>query len=502
VTKHLTDWIEYRQQLTPDYTAVIDVKSGKRLSYNTLNQRAKNLAAHLISLGVAKGDRVALISPNHISYFDLIFACGKIGAIFIPLNWRLNASELLRIVSDCTPKMIALHSDMKEKCSDAPIWQTLVVNGEDYEQIVETDKHDWQNDRLVELTDPLMMIYSGGTTGRPKGVILSHKAVVWNAINTVVSWGLTSSDVTPVYLPMFHTGGINALTLPILHAGGSVVISEEFDAEHAIELLQQEQCTIVLMVPTMYHVIVQSDRFASADFSSVHTFISGGAPCPHHIYDVFAAKGIFFKEGYGLTEAGPNNFYLDRIDITKKKGSVGKPMMYNEVRIVKDDGRQAAPNEVGEIWLRGNHLFEGYWNNPDDTALALSNGWLKTGDLGLYDEDGFYFIAGRKKDMIISGGENIFPMEIEHWLCQHPDVNEAVVVGLPDQKWGEIVSAVLVLKQESSLTSEELKAYCSLKLGRYKIPKKWIFVDALEKTSVGKIDKKTIIKQLQHSSSW
>jgi fatty-acyl-CoA synthase len=500
VAKPLTDWIEYRQQMTPYYTAVVDGTTGKRFTYAELNQRAKNLAAYLISRGVRKGDRVALFSPNHISFLDFVFACGKMGAVFVPLNWRLSVTELLEILDDCAPVLIACHADVQDKLPETLSIDMLMVCGSAYEQIIKSNEPTTLVDGGVELADPLMMIYSGGTTGRPKGIILSHRAVLWNAVNTVVSWSLTSSDVTPVYLPMFHTGGINALTLPILHVGGCVVISRDFDAEQAIDLIQQEQCTIVLMVPTMYHVIIQSERFQDTDFSSVHTFISGGAPCPQNIYDAFAAKGIFFKEGYGLTEAGPNNFYLDRSDIEKKRGSVGKPMMYNAVRIVKDDGTQAGPNEVGEIWLHGNHLFDGYWNNPESTAKALNEGWLQTGDLGYYDEEGFYYIAGRKKDMIISGGENIFPNEIEHWLCQHPSISEAVVVGLPDSKWGEVVSAVVVLKSGSSLSSDELISYCSLKFGRYKIPKRWKFLDSIEKTSVGKIDKKAIIQQLMRTS--
>jgi fatty-acyl-CoA synthase len=336
------------------------------------------------------------------------------------------------------------------------------------------------------------MIYTGGTTGQPKGVVLSHRAVFWNAANTVVSWSLTAGDVTPTYMPMFHTGGINALTLPILHAGGTVVLVQDFDAELAIELINRERCTIALLVPTMYHMLIHSPKFAEASFPTMHTFLSGGASCPLPVYRAFEAKGLAFKEGYGLTEAGPNNFYIHPKEAARKRGSVGRPMLYNEVKLADEHGCEVPVGEVGEIWLRGGHVFHSYWNRPDATAEALRDGWLRTGDLGRRDEDGYYYIVGRKKDMIITGGENVYPLEVEHLLRQHPDVSDAAVVGVPDDKWGEAVCAAIVKVEGASLSAEELKVYCSALIGKYKIPKRFAFMEELPKTAVGKIDKNRI----------
>lgn len=480
------DWIGNRARLTPDAEAIADTSSQKTWSYAELNQRSTAAAAWLIKRGIKKGDRVALLAPNHISYFDLLFACTKIGAIFVPINWRLASEEIQYILQDCTPKLAGVHSSLLGKLSGIPYMQTIYFAIEREEYFAETDMV--LTHAEMSSQDPLAIIYTGGTTGKPKGVVLSYQSIFYNAVNTIMSWNLTSRDVTITYMPMFHTGGLNALSIPLLLIGGKVVLASDFRPEEAVRYLLDYQCTIILLVPTMYHMMIRTEAFQKQSFSSI-IFLSGGAPCPLEIYEEFQRKGLQFKEGYGLTEAGPNNFYMDLRKVHEKRGSVGKPMQLNEVKITRPDGTETAPDEIGELLLKGSHLFKCYWNNSKATAEVLHDGWLHTGDLARRDKDGFYYIAGRKKDMIITGGENVYPLEVEHWISSLPQVSETAVVGIPDAKWGEKVTAFIVLQENMSLTLAELKQHCAIKLGNYKIPKEMIFLEELPKTPVGKIDK-------------
>ncbi|WP_010097469.1 class I adenylate-forming enzyme family protein [Ornithinibacillus scapharcae] len=480
------DWLQSRVNISPDTQAVVDAVKDDSWTYKELHERATIIANFFLTNGIEKGDTVAILAPNHISYLDFFFACMRIGAIFIPLNWRLGEEELVYVLEDSKPKIIGVAPAFIHKVEQIPINTELVeISHNQYCHSLYYENH---MDRTeISEEDPLAIIYTGGTTGQPKGVVLSHRSILWNALNTIISWDLGASDVTLITTPMFHTGGLNVYTLPLLLAGGKVVLSPEFKPEKAVADLLKYQCTVVLFVPTMYHMIIQTKEFQEADFTHMRVFVSGGAPCPHKIYDAFREKGLAFKEGYGLTEAGPNNFYIDPIDTVRKMGSVGKPMIFNDIKIVTDDGMQADVGEVGELVLRGYHSFEYYWNKPQETAEVIEDGWVYTGDLAKQDEEGYIYIVGRKKEMIITGGENVYPLEIEHWLEAHELIDEACVVGLPDDKWGEVVTGFVSLKGE--VTEEELKVYCNQKLTRYKVPKKFYFLDEIPKTHVGKMNK-------------
>lgn len=483
------DWLEGRRRIAPDKQAIIDAEQEKTLTFAELHDLCAATVNWLYEQGVRKGDRVALLSPNNISYFQLLIACGKIGAIFVPINWRLSFHEIEYILQDCTPKLVGYHSSFSENIRNE------VFSGY---QIFQMDKEEWEMDGdpffvdALDEKDPLAIIYTGGTTGKPKGVVLSHQSMIWNAMNTIISWNLTNDDTTVTYMPLFHTGGINALSLPILIVGGTVVIARDFKPEKAIHYLNKYQCTTVLLVPTMYQMLIETDEFKRNPFRSMKVFLSGGAPCPLDIYEAFKRKGILFKEGYGLTEAGPNNFFIDPVEALRKPGSVGKPMMFNLIKLMKENGEEAAVDEVGEVLIKGKHSFEYYWKNEEATKGTMKDGWIHTGDLAKKDEEGYYYIVGRKKDMIITGGENVYPLEVEHWLSAHPQIEEVAVIGTPDKKWGEKVAAFIVAKNHQSLTVEELKSYCSHKLGKYKIPKVFHFIEQLPTTSVGKIDKKLL----------
>lgn len=487
-----TDWIANRARITPERIAVVNGETNENWTYEQLNIRAKNLASALVERGIEPGDRVALLSPNHVCYFDLLFACTKIGAIFVPLNWRLASHELAFVLNDCQPKILIFDEKLEGLISSS--FQSVAVrrNGSEYSQwLLKRGKDEVCK---VDFDAPLAIIYTGGTTGKPKGAVLTHRSVFYNVINTITSWNLKGEDTTLTYLPMFHTGGLNALSLPLLHMGGKVVIVDQFDPIEAVRILNEHRCTIALFVPTMYHMLIQTEEFKNNTFPTMHTFLSGGAPCSYKVYEAFAKKGLQFKEGYGLTEAGPNNFFIDPNEVNKKRGSVGKPMLYNQVRIINETGNDAQPGEVGEIIINGYHVFDHYWNRPDATSEAVRSGWLYTGDLGKRDEDGYFYIVGRKKEMIITGGENVYPLEIEHILAEYEQVAEVAVVGLPDEKWGEVVAAFIVPKQEGSITVQEIENHCRKYLGGYKIPRKIRLVSELPKTPVGKIDKKELVK--------
>ena len=479
-------WIYKRAALSPTKTALIDSCTGIQWSYEELICQIARWSHYFVNQNYQKGDRIVVLSQNRIELFAILFACGMNGLLYVPLNFRLNQRELRYILEDCKPVLIICdeeHRSIGETFSDivlALVSAPIEFSSSPYISL------NWSS------TDPWMIIYTGGTTGKPKGVVLSFHAVNWNALNTITSWGLSDKDCTLNYMPMFHTGGINALSIPILMAGGTVVIGSRFQAEDALKALNTYKTTISLFVPTMYQAMLETAYFKTVTFPTVKVFLSGGAPCPHSIYEKFREKGILFKEGYGLTEAGPNNFFIDPSLAYSKKGSVGKSMLFNNVKVINEEGHECGIDEVGELYISGNHLFTHYWNNEEETNLALLHGWLKSGDLAKYDQDGYYYIIGRKKEMIITGGENVYPQEVEQCLLLHKDVREAAVIGVLDKKWGESVTA-FVSRNDLMFTSEEtLISHCKNYLGSYKIPKKIIYVEELPRTDVGKIDKKKL----------
>ncbi|NKI21666.1 long-chain fatty acid--CoA ligase [Paenibacillus dendritiformis] len=489
-------WFDNRCRHTPDRIAAVDWHRQIRLTYRTLHRRAERLAAALQSSGIGLGDRVAVLLHNQTEMLEAVLGCGMIGAIAVPLNWRLSVAELHGMMLDCEPKLMMYDAVEPEMARLATGLATGLPRA-DSALLPVAALDSSAGCPAVRRHHPAhgdawMMIYTGGTTGKPKGVVLTHGSVYWNAVNTVVSWQLTAGDVTPTVLPMFHTGGLNALTMPVLMAGGTVVLVRSFQCEEMVRLLNEERCTIALMVPTMYHMLVHSSAFAEAEFPTMRSFLSGGAPCPLSVYQAFQARGLPFKEGYGATESGPNNFVIDPALAAQKPGSVGLPMMFSEAKLIplQGDAAQPEPDQLGELALRGGHLFSYYWNNAEATSAAWREGWYMTGDLASRDKDGYYYIVGRKKDMIITGGENVYPLEVEQTLESCPGVKEAAVVGLADEKWGEVVAAVVAVEEGAAVTEAGLAAFCSARIGKYKVPKRYLFVRELPTTAVGKLDKK------------
>ncbi len=413
------DILPRRARLTPNRQALYDLHTGLRYSYADLNARA-NRAAHLLRerYGVQKGDRVAILAQNSIAYVDLLFGLMKLGAVLAPLNWRLTARELIYIVNDCQPKVMLVGADFagvwQEMCGEVAVPVTLSLEGA---QIAGAGEYESELEQASAAEPPLpslsgedacCILYTSGTTGKPKGAVIPQRQVFWNAVNTVISWGLTEKDVSPILTPMFHSGGLFVFLTPLFYAGGRVVLGRNFDPEASLRLIGEEGCTVILGVPTLFQVWMNSPAFADADFGHVHFFISGGAPCPPAlIADWHRLKGVTVRQGYGLTEVGVNCFSMTDEEALTKVGSVGKPILHSDMRLVNAAGEDVPSGVTGELLIHGAHVCLGYWNRPEATAEALQDGWFHTGDMARQDEEGYFYIAGRLKDMLISGGENV-----------------------------------------------------------------------------------------------
>jgi fatty-acyl-CoA synthase len=497
------DWTGRRALLTPKGEAIVDNIQNRRYTFEEMDIRANQVARILLDSGIEKGDRVGIYSKNRFDFLDILFACGKVGAILTPFNIRLTTPEIEYLLKKTDPSLVFYDPDLQAQFSELRPFlgkKRQIVMGEKAVGS-DSDLHSLRTSKspsaverpAITLDDPYLIVFTGGTTGLPKGAILSHGLVFWNSINTITSWGLRPDDIQPLLFPLFHTGGMNVLLIPFLHLGALSIIMGDFDPEETLRVIEDKRCTIVIGVPTMFNMISQSPSFGRTSFDHVRVFISGGAPCPVAIMEKYWARGKILKMGYGLTEVGPNNFHLPDDAVKEKPTSVGVPAFHCDTMIVDDENREVKTGEVGELMLRGPHAFSGYWDEPEETAKVIeSDGWVHTGDLVMKDKDEFYYIVGRKKDMFISGGENVFPTEIEEILYKNPKVSESAVIGVPDDKWGEVGKAFIVLRNGESMTTEEVRAYFDGKLARYKIPKYYEFREDLPKSAAGKILKREL----------
>lgn len=493
-----------RASLTPSRVAVVEMPAARRYTYADLNERANRMASFLRDrLGIGKGDRVSILAHNSAFYVDLFYAVGKIGAILAPLNGRLRSRELAYIVRDSEPKALFCGPEftdlLAEIRAEAHLDKVVSLEGAQIEGALAAERELERASAAEPERPPLgeddtyCLLYTSGTTGRPKGAMIPHRQVLWNCVNTIASWGLHENDISPVFTPLFHAGGLFAFLTPLLYVGGRIVLFRTFEADDVLRAIERERCTVILGVPTIYTVFMQSPGFAGADFRHVRFFISGGAPLPVPLVrEWIARKGGVFRQGYGLTEVGANCFSMTNEESVTKIGSVGKPIFHSRMKLVSPDGREVRRGETGELAIWGPHVCTGYWRNPKATAEALRDGWFHTGDMARQDEDGFYFIAGRYKDMLISGGENIYAAEVEAVFRDHPAVSEAALIGMPDEKWQEVGLMIVVLKPGHSATEEALKAFCGERLARYKVPKKVAFADALPYSPYGKVIKEEL----------
>jgi len=453
-----------------------------------LDRRARQLALRLHGLGIARGDRVAILAANHLAHVDLVLAAPRIGCIATPFNTRLSADEQAGLARYVAPKLMlhdAAHAPLAH-ATGAPL-QAL----DDYDDWLASAPDRPLPDPRLTAEDPAMLLFTGGSTGLPKGALIPYRQLFYNAVNTCWSWDVGAGDCAIQATPAFHAA-FNVLTTPLLHAGGRVVLQESFDAGEYLRLIAQHRVTALFLVPTMFRMLAEHADFARTDFSGVRWAISGGAPCPQPLQAAFRARGVRFKQGYGMTEAGVNCFAIDVDDAQQRPGSVGKPVLHAQAVIRAPDGSPVARGEIGELTLAGPHLMLGYYARPEETAQTLRDGWLWTGDLAREDADGFFYIVGRRKEMYISGGENVYPAEIEAALAQCEGVAECAVIGVPDAKWGEVGLAAVRLEPGASADAESLRAALKLRLAGYKVPKHYLFLDALPKSGAGKLLKPEI----------
>jgi len=506
-------WLEVHAERRPRDPALFDMgmaESGAapaRLDYGALDARVNQLADLLAARGLRKGDRLAALMLNSAAFIETLFACAKLGAIFLPINFRLSPAEVLFILQDSAAHMIVYHAPFAPLV--APVRaQTGLLHGfyiggetapmpgdEPYEAALSAGRN--RPPRIpVAQSDPHAMMYTSGTTGRPKGAVLTHGNTTWNAFNLLLSEGaLSSEDVVLTVAPMFHIGGLNVHTLPALYKGARIVVQPRFDPAEALRAVEAERVTMMFLVPTMWLAISRLPDFDRYDLSSLRALMTGGAPTPLPLLEFFQSRGYKFFEGFGMTETAPNACFLAAKDAARKNGSVGKPLAHVRMRIVDEADRDVPQGEVGELVMRGPNLFIGYWNRPEATEEAFRNGWFHSGDLCRQDEEGFYYIVDRKKDMFISGGENVYPVEVEQVLNCHPKVSELALIGVPDEHWGEVGMLIVVPRAGEEITLAEMATFCEGKLAHFKVPRHIAVVDALPRNATGKVLKHMLRRQ-------
>ena len=481
------DLIRERARVTPDRVALVSVETGERLTYAAFDEWTAGAAEALRAAGVGPGDRYGILAHNSLEYLAFFFAAGRSGAIAVPLSTRATAHELSQIVDDCAMKAL-FHSDEFE----AVARELSVVRCR--LSVASTDNRRPSTDNPQDPERTFCLLYTSGTTGKPKGVMIPQRQLWWNGYNTAVNWALYEDDIGPVFTPMYHAGGLAVFTIPLFTVGGRVVVHRGFDVHEVWRTIERERCTLVFAVPTIFKMMMEAPEFSTVDLARVRAFMSGGAPLPAYIIEAYQRRGVVFKQGYGMTEVGVNCFTMTVEESRRKQGSIGRPMLFTEISLRDAEGREVKADEVGEMYIRGPHVSSGYWNNQPATQESyLPGGWFRTGDLARRDAEGFFYIAGRRKEMFISGGVNVYPAEIEGALVTHPAVADAAVVAVPDERWGEAAVAFVVAANTSG---EELGAYLATKIAKYKVPRRFIFVDSLPRTPYGKVEKGKLRDQL------
>ena len=494
-------WLVKRALLTPAKEAVVDGE--KRLSYRELNRRVNRLSHALLGMDLQIGDRVAILSYNRLEFLEVIMAAAKLGLILVPLNWRLTAPELAFILNDSGAETLFFDTgfvELAEGVREQTPLRRFVAFGErdmprarDYETLLADEPaSEPAIDPAPDLGTPHIIMYTAGTTGQPKGALLSQGASFWNALNLNLAMDFTSGDRNLLVLPMFHIGGIGLFTLPMIYDGATVVIQRTFEPAQTLALLREENISLFFGVPAIFLALVQHPAFKAEVFKSVRIVMSGGAPLPVSLVEQYHQAGIVLQQGFGMSEAAPSISTLEKGMALKKAGSIGRAVMHLQARVVDDNLQTLPAGSVGELVIRGPNLMQGYWNRPEATAEAFSDGWFHTGDLARMDTDGCLYIVERKKDMFISGGENVYPAEVENIIFQLPQIAEAAVIGVKDPKWGEVGRAVIVIKEGRSVTVDEILDHLKGSLAKYKIPKSVVFIERLPRNAAGKVLKNNL----------
>ncbi len=493
------DWVGNWALTTPNKTALKEAETGRTLSYSEWNNQANTVVHYFSSIGLKKGDRIAILAENCLEYFILFSVCQKMGTILVPLNYRLTSAEINYLLNNASPDLLIVEDKFSQLAAATEYYSKLkhcisLTVFTAYCTPSETDLSKVQYPEAVSMDDSLFIIYTSGTTGHPKGALYTHKMLFWNSINTTLRMDNTSESRSLVCMPLFHTGGWNVIGTPFIHRGAFICVQKTFDPALTLQLMQDEKISIFMAVPTMLKILADQPDFANADLSSVEYFMVGGEALPIPLIELWDKKGIPIRQGFGMTEAGPSLTSLHQNDAIRKIGSIGTPNFYVQIKIVDENGMEVGVNETGEMLVKGDMVLPGYWNNPEASKEAFTDGWFHTGDILLKDEEGFLYVKDRKKNMFISGGENVYPAEIEKYIYTHSQIAEVAVVAMKDERWGEVGHAYVVLKENTPLTAAEIIEYCKKGLAKFKIPKAITFLNELPKNAAGKIDKKLLTR--------
>ncbi len=492
----LGSWPARRAQLSPRRTAIRYLD--RSYSYAQLAVRVARLARRLADAGVTPGRRVAYLGPNHPAFVESMFATFAAGGIFVPLNARLSAPEIDYMLDDAAPAVF-IHAP-----ENAAVVQRLTGGGRVGTVVAladpdvgEEDYEPWLNsgpaappEVAVSIDDIALILYTSGTTGRPKGAMLSHENLIWNTYHQLIGIDVTADEVALVAAPMFHCVALANILLPTFLKGGCALIAPHWNVDEILDVVERDRVTWMFGVPAMFSELARSARWPDADLSSLRNLMVGGSPVPSSLIAEYQARGLVFCQGYGLTETGPSAAFVEKSESVRKAGSAGAPMFFGTIRIERPDGSDAAVGERGEVLIAGPNITPGYWNRPDATAnLLTEDGWLHSGDLGSLDEDGYLFIVDRLKDMFVSGGENVYPAEVEDALLHHAAVSEAAVVGVADDRWGEVGRAFVVCRPGTHPDDSEFEDFLVTRLAKYKVPAHIVYVPELPRTASGKVRK-------------
>jgi fatty-acyl-CoA synthase len=481
--------------------ALLDPARGERLTYRALDHLIDRWAGALHWLGARAGDRVAVLAGNRSDLVALLFAAHRLGASLVPLNWRLTAVELARVLADASPSVLLGEARYRATAETAiaaaavrePVWCDL-----DHDAPAALGREPAPQARDAALDDVAMLLYTSGSTGGPKGVVMPHRQLHWNALATTASWRLSAADIAAVATPLFHTAGWGVFLLPLLHAGGRLVLFDRFDPDGLLATMRAEHVTVAFGVPTQYELL-RASRAWGEPLPALRWWLSGGAPCPRRLHEAVWEAGYRFREGYGLTECGPNCFTTTNALARARPGTVGRPVQHLRMRLAGERGAADAGEGMGELELSGPQLFSGYFNAPERTAEVMTeDGWLRTGDIVQREADGIMRVRGRRTEMFISGGENVFPGEVEAALLTCRGVAEVSVLGVPDPLWGEVGCAVVVPAPGGApVLAADILAEVRSRLAAYKVPRDLRFIDALPRLGSGKIDRRAVAGLIQ-----
>jgi len=493
------DWFDKWAGYHPFKIALRDFETEREYSFSQFNKLGNNFAGFLhANHGFNKGDRLAIIAENNLEYIVLFAVAQKLGIVLIPLNYRLTSSELEFVLSDAQVKGIIYDEKFLPKIENLESFQQTGFKMSmdafaELNLVCLTEKINPSKPlSVISENDPIFILYTSGTTAFPKGALYTHKMLFWNSINTELRLDLTSSDVSINCAPPFHTGGWNVLLAPFIHHGAYTLMMRNFDADLVLEMLEYERATIWWAVPTMLKMMAESPVFEKVELGRLRYLIVGGEAMPIPLIEKWHKTGVLIRQGYGLTEVGPNVTSLNHSDAIRKKGSIGTMNFYYEARLVNQKFEEVPANEIGELVLKGPSVTPGYWKNDKATHDTIQDGWFHTGDLMRKDDEGYFYVVDRIKNMYISGGENVYPAEVEHIISTHASVAEVAIVGVTDEKWGEAGMAFVSLRPGFAAGEEELRAYCMGRLAKYKIPKYFKFLKELPKNDAGKIDRKVL----------